>query len=38
MHINYFSEEDDATIIRLQNSNDELTNEIAELSKNLKSN
>ena len=31
------AEEDDATIIRLQNSNEELTNEIAELSKNLKS-
>jgi len=30
-------EEDDATIIRLQNSNEELTNEIAELSKDLKS-
>jgi hypothetical protein len=31
------AEEDDLTIIRLQNSNDELTNELAELSKELKS-
>ena len=35
--LNTSAEEDDATIIRLQNSNEELTNEIAELSKNLKS-
>jgi len=35
--LNSSAEEDDATIIRLQNSNEELTNEISELSKNLKS-